>query len=151
MPTEALVLAIDRVPDNTVKRCETCGRTKRLDEFARNRSKPNGLQSCCLQCMRLRAYTRYHEGGGKEARAEYLARPDVRERNRRYREGLKGEKRRASNRAYLATARGRLVAGRCNARCELRRTTDPGRRAAIEARIALFDREIARLDRRAET
>jgi hypothetical protein len=146
MPSERHIQAIDHIPDRVPRRCARCRRWKPRDEFARNKSKHDGFHTYCKQCLRIAAHTRYHEGGGKAAKAEYLARPDVKERRKEYEKARRGERRRASNLAYAATARGKLVLGRSKARSQLRRATDPGRRAAIEARIALFDRELARLD-----
>lgn len=147
MPSEAQILAVDGCPDRPRKTCHACGHPQPIGEFGPSRKGRDGLRTTCLRCDRLASYTYYHEGGGREAKADYLARPDVRERRRRLEAARKGEPRRVSNLAYAATPRGRLVLGRCRDRFELRRAVDPGKRATIEARIALYDREIARLDR----
>lgn len=147
MPSEAQVLAIDRVPDKTAKRCSICRHSKSTDDFALDSKRPDGRDGRCKRCRRLHYNAYYHEGGGKEVRADYNAQPEVQERHRRYNAAKTSEQRRESNLAYRATLRGRLVFRRCQDRCRLRRATDPRKRATIEARLALYDREIARLDR----
>ena len=42
-----------------MKRCGMCGRDLEASAFGANRSKPDGLQSCCRDCMRrIRAFSR---------------------------------------------------------------------------------------------
>lgn len=42
-----------------MKRCGMCGRDLEAAAFGANRTKPDGLQSCCRECMRrLRAFSR---------------------------------------------------------------------------------------------
>lgn len=42
-----------------MKRCGMCGRDLEASAFGANRSKPDGLQSCCRDCMRMmRAFSR---------------------------------------------------------------------------------------------
>jgi hypothetical protein len=147
MPTEAQVMAIDRVADRTEKkkRCTNCGHPKPIGEFGRNRSTRDEHTSQCLWCLRVARTEYYHEGGGKEVQAAYQARPEVKARRLEYERG-RPERRRASRRAYNNTTRARVAKCRCKARRKLREAVTDGRRAELEALIALYDREIARID-----
>jgi hypothetical protein len=148
MPTEAQVLAIDRVPDKQGgKLCTNCGHPKTLDEFARNRSRQDGHSAQCLLCLRIARTERYHEGGGKEAQVAYYARPEVQASRREYDRGRRN-RRMASRRAYNTTLRARIAKCRCNARRKFREAMTDERRAELETLIAAYDREIARLDAR---
>jgi hypothetical protein len=148
MPDAARTLAVDGCADREPKRCARCRNPKPRDEFGRNASNPDGYSRYCLWCKRMLSYVDYHEGGGKEAKAAATAPPDVRarrlERDARWRAGRR-EQRRASSAAYARTPNGRLHKQRSNTLCILRRATDPEKVARLEARIALFDAEIARL------
>jgi hypothetical protein len=145
MPDEARVLAVDGCPDRETRRCAHCRRWRARDEFPRDRSRPGKRGYRCKQCQRIDAYEHYHEGGGRAAKAAYLARPDVK-RRRREADVLRRAKREASKVAYRETPRGKLVIGRCHARSRLRRATTDGQRDRLAARVALYDREIARID-----
>lgn len=146
MPTEAQILAIDRVPDKKPeKRCTNCGYPKPIGEFARNRTRRDGHSDQCRQCLRIGAYERYHEGGGKEATATYNARPEVKARRRDYDRGRQ-ERRDASRAAQRKTPRGKVLECRYSARSKFRRAVTDERLAALEALIAAYDRELARLD-----
>jgi hypothetical protein len=150
MPTEAQVLAIDRVPDKKLeKRCTNCGKWKARDEFSRDPTRASGYRNWCKQCNRLTAHVYYHEGGGKGKHAEYLAREDVKRRTRERdkREDVK-RRRNERNRIRAATPRGKLTRARSNARFYLARATTDERRAELLALIAMCDREIARIDAR---
>jgi hypothetical protein len=147
MPTEAQILATDRVPDRTEKkkRCPNCGHPKVAGEFASDRSRKGGLSSHCLLCLRIGRNTYYHEGGGKEVESAYRSRPEVKARKRAY-DRTRKEQLKASKVAYMRTPRGRIAEYRRKARRKLRQPVTDGRRAEIESLIAAYDREIARLD-----
>jgi hypothetical protein len=148
MPSAARTMAIDGCPDRESKWCANCRNPKPRDQFGRNARNPDGRSTYCLWCKRLLSYVQYHEGGGKEAKAAATAAPDVRarrlERDARWRAGRRQE-RRDSSAAYARTPNGRLRKQRTNTLCALRRATDPAQIARLEARVALFDAEIARL------
>jgi hypothetical protein len=146
MPTEAHVLAIDGVKDRAIRLCTGCDREKARDEFSPNPRAKDGLRSWCRRCERIAAYERYHEKGGREKAAAYHARPEVEARDRAYRT-QHAERYNAGQVAYRRTPRGKLVSSRGTAISKLRRATTDRQRACLEARIALYDREIARLDR----
>jgi hypothetical protein len=148
MPTEALIQAIDRVADKKAKkRCTNCGHPKALDEFSRDPTRASNYRNWCKQCNRLTAHAYYHEGGGKEKHAEYLAREDVKRRTRE-RDKREDVKRRHNerNRIRAATPRGKLTRARSNARFCLARAMTDERRAELLTLIAMCDREIARID-----
>jgi hypothetical protein len=149
MPSEAQVLATDRVPDKKTKRCSNCKKPKALDEFSRDPTRASGYRNWCKLCNRLTANVYYHEGGGKEKHAEYLAREDVKRRTRE-RDKREDVKRRHNerNRIRAATPRGKLIRARSNARFYLARAMTDERRAELLTLIAMCDREIARLDAR---
>lgn len=61
------------VTTRTEKRCPSCGETKSLDEFAKSRRRPSGVQSYCRPCHNARV------------RASYAKNPDAyREYARKY-------------------------------------------------------------------
>ena len=43
-------------PHDTTKRCSTCGETKPLAEFHKNKRRPDGLQERCKTCRRAHYY-----------------------------------------------------------------------------------------------
>jgi uncharacterized small protein (DUF1192 family) len=146
MPTETLILATDRVPDKKAKkRCSNCKKPKALDDFARNRTRKDGRSAQCLLCVRIARHEHYHEGGGKAVQAAYRARPEVRARIREY-DRAQAVRFKAGHVAYGKSPRKKVMACRSEARRKLGRAATDERRAALEARIALCDREIARLD-----
>jgi hypothetical protein len=152
MPSEALILATDRCPDKRPeKRCTRCRHWKPCDEFSRDPTRASNYRNWCKQCNRLTAHAYYHEGGGKEKHAEYLAREDVKRRTRE-RDKREDVKRRHNerNRIRAATPRGKLTRARSNARFYLARAMTDERRAELLTLIAMCDREIARLDARRE-
>jgi hypothetical protein len=152
MPSEALILATDRCPDKRPeKRCTRCRHWKPCDEFSRDPTRASNYRNWCKQCNRLTAHAYYHEGGGKEKHAEYLAREDVKRRTRE-RDKREDVKRRHNerNRIRAATPRGKLIRARSNARFYLARAMTDERRAELLTLIAMCDREIARLDARRE-
>lgn len=86
---------------NGSKRCSRCGEVKTLDEFSRDRSARDGLQSACKECRRLivqkwrqenpdkvRAYSRRYQQENAAARREYS-----RQRRRRNAEAVRRQKR----------------------------------------------------------
>lgn len=143
---EALVRQVDGVPDRPAKVCSKCGHPKPLDEFGPCARAADGLRSQCRYCDRIDEFVRYHEGGGKERAAAYRSTPEYRARNRE-RAKAHREQHTEAVRAYRKTPKGRLVHGRSGAVRDLKRTTSDAGRAQISARIALYDAEIARLDR----
>jgi uncharacterized small protein (DUF1192 family) len=145
MPSETQVLAIDRVADKTKKRCTNCKKWKARDQFARNRTRKDLLSAQCLLCVRIARHEHYHEGGGKAVQAAYRARPEVRARLREY-DRAQAARFKAGHVAYGRSPRKKVMACRSEARRKLGRAATDERRAALEARIALCDREIARLD-----
>jgi hypothetical protein len=150
MPSETQVLAIDRCPDRRPeKRCTRCRHWKPCDEFSRDPTRASNYRNWCKQCNRLTAHAYYHEGGGKEKHAEYLAREGVKRRTRE-RDKRVDVKRRHNerNRIRAATPRGKLTRARSNARFYLARAATDERRAELLTLIAMCDREIARLDAR---
>jgi hypothetical protein len=146
MPTEAMTLAIDRVPTQSLRICTGCGPRPRGAFSPRPRS-PDGLRSRCKRCERLAQHVHYHDGGGKAKCAEYKAREDVklRDRERARREDVK-RRAKEQRRKRAATPRGKFVKARSNARERLKKATTDGRRAELEAVIKACDRELARLD-----
>lgn len=153
MPSEAMTLATDRVPDKATKRCTNCGKPKARDEFVRNRTRRDKLHVHCKQCQRNRMYARYHEGGGKEVQAAYHARPEVKAHRREYDRGRQEDvkrRQREQRRERGATPRGKFLKARSNARERLKRAVTDEQRSRLEARVAACDREIARLDARWE-
>jgi hypothetical protein len=145
MPTEAMTLATDRVPTRKTKRCSNCKKPKALDEFARNRTRKDLHSAQCLLCVRIARHEHYHEGGGKDVQAAYRARPEVRARIREY-DRAQAVRFKPGHVAYGKSPRKKVVACRSEARRKLGRAATDERRAALAARIALCDREIARLD-----
>jgi hypothetical protein len=146
MPSEAVILATDRVADKKAKkRCTNCGHPKALDDFARNRTRKDGHSAQCLLCVRIARHEHYHEGGGKAVQAAYRVRPEVRARIREY-DRAQADRFKAGHVAYGKSPRKKVVACRSEARRKLGRAATDGRRAELQARIALCDREIARLD-----
>jgi uncharacterized small protein (DUF1192 family) len=146
MPSEALTLATDRVPDKKAKkRCTNCGHPKALDEFARNRTRKDLRSAQCLLCVRIARHEHYHEGGGKAVQAAYRARPEVRARIREY-DRAQAARFKPGHVAYSKSPRKKVMACRSEALRKLGRAATDERRAALSARIALCDREIARLD-----
>jgi hypothetical protein len=115
MPTAARVLAIDKVADRTPKKCSNCHQVKARDRFSPNLKNGDGLQAHCQDCHRIAEYVRYHDGGGKAAKAAYRARDDVKERRREY-ERTHKEAAHARVRAYRTSLKGRLHDGRYQAR-----------------------------------
>jgi 5-methylcytosine-specific restriction endonuclease McrA len=61
--------------DNTValtfKRCTKCGEETPLDEFSRNKTRPDGHQNACKECFR--SYCSAHYAAHREERAAYRA------------------------------------------------------------------------------
>lgn len=48
-----------------MKKCSTCQQILELKRFGSNRSKPDGLNSCCKQCVRARQFRNYHSNPQK--------------------------------------------------------------------------------------
>lgn len=86
-------------PTITVKRCPTCGETKSVDGFSRNRSKRDGLATQCKECQRT-----YYEANWEERRAKQRAYDEAhREKIRAYQEAYRDahlEEQRAYDSAY---------------------------------------------------
>jgi hypothetical protein len=143
MPTAARVLAIDKVADRTPKKCSNCHQVKARDRFSPNLKNGDGLQAHCQDCHRIAEYVRYHDGGGKAAKAAYRARDDVKERRREY-ERTHKEAAHARVRAYRTSLKGRLHDGRYQARRRLAAATDEKSRARATALVAAYDRELAK-------
>jgi hypothetical protein len=124
------------------KRCSHCRKTKPLDAFAYIPSRKT-LASWCKVCVRV-GNSEYRRTEKYRAYiAAYLVRPDVKE---RHRESSERRRRRGYKTPPDCTARHRVLACRRYARCELKRAATPERRAALEAMIAGYDRELARMD-----
>lgn len=144
MATAAHTLAIDKVADREPKRCTNCGHWKGRDQFGRHPKNGDGLQTQCRDCHRIAEYTRYHDGGGKAAKADYQARQDVRERRRAYARANR-EVALASKRDYRTSLRGRLFNGRRQALKRLATDQDEAARERTAALVAGYDRELAKL------
>jgi hypothetical protein len=137
-------LALAVIPGQT-KRCTKCGRVKVLACFWRSRQGRH-VAASCKACERRRNYEYSHSEQGKAARAKYNASPIGQESRSRI------ERKRAAwlkdyLKRYQASAWGKLIRGRGTARYRLRRTIDLQRRAALEALVAAYDREIERIKR----
>lgn len=123
------------------KRCARCLVPKRSADFARRTAAADGLQPWCRTCVRLYHAERYRtlSGAEKESRREYQ-RAWAAENHRRLR-----DEKREKQRRWRQTPIGRLCWNRRTYRQRLRQATDPARIARLEALIAQYDAEIARL------
>lgn len=74
-------------PNDTTKRCPKCGRTQPIVNFAKSKSKRNGLQSNCNDCR----HAHYREVRGDPARTEEMRqyRRDRYRDNPEYRDGIR--------------------------------------------------------------
>lgn len=145
MPSAAHTLAIDRVEDREFKWCARCGHRKARDQFNRHSKNGDGLQSRCRDCQRIGEYVRYHEGGGKAAKAAYQARKDVTLRQDRESYEAHREAVRARTRAWRASPKGRLYNGRYQALKRLATASNEESRARTAALVVGYDRQLARL------
>lgn len=121
------------------KRCSRCGRVKPIDQFNRDRNRPDGHRSSCKVCRRYEV-AQYRESPSYRARrAEYRTRPEVieRERNRPYRDRS----------AYYATLRCKLLRSRSWARRQAARAATEERRFHYESMVATCTTLLDRLDR----
>lgn len=121
------------------KHCGRCQRTKPLEQFHRN-------QYWCKNCQRIHRMIRRQRPDVQAKEAAYRRQPHVKAAKaasdaRRY------EKSRAATKRYRQTPRGRLLHARWAARKRLSLATTDERRAALDRLCALYDAEIARLDR----
>lgn len=84
-----------RNPDEVIipseKRCPECGVIRPSSEWRRDRTSPDGLESCCKPCKRAKEAKYYAENGEK-----------VRERRRRWREANREKDRESARRWYKA-------------------------------------------------
>lgn len=141
---EAMVRRIDGVPDRPAKRCSHCRHAKPLDEFPKQADAHDGLSCWCRDCKRIDVYVRYHERGGREKKAAYEAREEVKVRRVQTKLAYR-DRRRDNDLAYMATPRGKLVHERAVAAVRLRDAYG-ARWDRLQARIAALNIEIARLD-----
>lgn len=134
----------DVVPDGS-KRCTKCEMVKSLGAYPFNKSR-KCWGSWCRACVRIAVGARAQTEERRKWQADYLARPDVRER-RREAERKRRETHKASAKAYRSSPRGKLSHSRSAARAKLRAATDPARRARLQQLIESYTREIDRLAR----
>lgn len=67
------------------KICRTCHEVKPLDSYRADKSRPDGLQSECKDCLKIRYQQRYKEGADRRAREWRQTHPDhCKEYNERY-------------------------------------------------------------------
>ena len=128
------------------KRCPRCDRLKPVAQFYRSSRSRDGLQGWCKQCSRLSVGEYRQTDLYRAWKAAYRGRPEVREKDR---VAHRAPASRARNAARARSVRGRLVHTRWYHARQLRDATDPARIAHLEALIAAYDREIARIDPRA--
>lgn len=125
------------------RRCSRCRRVKPLACFHR---RGNGYQCYCKTCKRIAQARRRQTESYQEWNAEYLARPEVKER-RQKQDHDRLPKRRARRKELRKTLRSRLKNSRASVKHRLRHAKTEERRAVLAAQLAAYDAEIARLDR----
>jgi hypothetical protein len=156
-PAEAAAVAA--AADASRKRCPRCERVKPRGAFPPRSDRPGKLRSWCRTCDRLIRAARQQAEPYRAARAAYEARPEVRERRRRSDAARKGRRRRAdaerrqqrreARARWRGTPLGKLRNGRSVTLARLRAATDPARVERLTVLLAQYDRELARMGRRA--
>lgn len=126
------------------RRCPSCGKTKPLGAFTPR--KGGGVYCWCRTCVRVGVGAYQQTEAYREWLKAYLARDDVKAR-RAETDRKRAESRRPKARAYRATPRARILHCRRQARARLRAAESPEKRARLEALIASYDSELARIDR----
>lgn len=134
---------------NGAKFCANCGKPKPLDAFHADRKLRDGRQSWCKNCSRISTVEYQHTPKGLVKLAAY-EQTEARKANRRAADQKRRAKSLEYSRRYRQTAMGKLVHGRQAARYRLKRATEPERVARLEALVASYDREIARLKQQRE-
>ncbi len=89
-----------------MKRCSRCGETKPLNDFHRNRARPDGFQSQCAECRRA-AQRRYAQTPKARAANRYSSRAAWQDPDRRLQKKMKGTLRYASLRLERSQQRAR--------------------------------------------
>lgn len=128
-----------------LKRCTKCKRIKDVEAFSPVAGKPQRRASRCKMCRRIAAAEYRQTEAYRENLQEYLAREDVRVKQR---ESLRAFRRRHPEKMnpYRSTPRGKLRDARYGAVYRLKRATTEAQRKRLKALIAALDREIAKLD-----
>ena len=93
-----------------MKTCSKCGETKPLDGFAKNKSKPDGLQCWCKVCQKKydrKYYAKNREKVNKTSREAYTANPEkAKKRGQEYYEAHPEKVKKSAWAAHLKTKYG---------------------------------------------
>lgn len=130
----------------SIKTCKKCGREKPADAYPRNRRSPDGRHWWCKTCMRVSMAQHRQTERYRETLSAYLSRNEVLERKRQI-DRERSEERKPRQRAYRQTPRARILHCRRQARVRLRKATDVNRQCELQSLIAMYTKELDRMDR----
>jgi len=71
------------IQERTMKQCTKCQEWKAINEFNKNRTKPDGLQGYCRECQRASNLKYAHSEKGKATRKVYLNSPQGKDMRRK--------------------------------------------------------------------
>ena len=103
---------------STSKRCWTCGETKPIDNFRKNRRIEDGRSGQCKACSKL-SDAQYRRNNKAKIRERWRADPEYREERRAYSRAYYAANREsmlAAAAAYLRTPEGKAAQARANSR-----------------------------------